>query len=49
LSQPTAPTAKKQTAVKQTKPVPAKPQTADAKSSEKQPKKLTVDDLINDN
>jgi serine/threonine protein kinase len=49
LSQPTAPTAKKQTAVKQTKPIPAKPQTADAKPSEKQPKKLTVDDLINDN
>lgn len=48
LAQPTSPTAKKQTPAKQTKPVPAKPQTADAKP-EKQQKKLTVDDLINDN
>lgn len=48
LSQQTAPTAKKQTPVKQAKPVPAKPQTADAKTPQKQqPKKLTVDDLIN--
>lgn len=48
LSQPTSPTAKKQTPAKQIKPVSAKPQTAEAKP-EKQPKKLTVDDLINDN
>lgn len=50
LSEPTASTAKKQTTVKQQpKAVPAKPQTASSKPAEKQPKKLTVDDLIGDN
>lgn len=48
LTQETSPTAKKQTPVK-AKPTPAKPQTASAKTPEKQPKKVTVDDLINDN
>lgn len=50
LEQETTPTAKKQaqSAVKP-KPAPAKPQTASAKPAEKQPKKVTVDDLINDN
>ena len=47
LAQETTPTAKKQTPVK-AKPNPSKPQTASAKTSEKQQKKVTVDDLISD-
>jgi len=50
LEQETVPTAKKQAqAAIKPKPAPAKPQTASAKPAEKQPKKVTVDDLINDN
>lgn len=50
LEQETTPTAKKQAqAATKPKPAPAKPQTASAKPAEKQPKKVTVDDLINDN
>ena len=47
LVQETVPTAKKQTAVKP-KPNASKPQTASAKTPEKEKKKVTVDDLISD-